>query len=260
MNDALRVALRDTGHTIESLAERVGVDPKTVSRWLLEDRIPHARHRLTAADALQKNVSDIWPDISRRRALVWFRPWQEIEREATTLRSYQPLVVPGLLQTEAYARAVLSGGGLIPRSEVERVVAHRMSRQLILQREEPPRLTVVLDEAVLRRPVGGPAVMREQLLALAESAGQPHIRVYVVPSTVGEYAGINGPFVLATAEDHRIAGYLDNQLQGQVVSEHDEIAAILAVWENVRGETLSRWQSVDLIREVAESWSATKPG
>lgn len=151
MNDALRVALRDTGHTIESLAERVGVDPKTVSRWLLEDRIPHARHRLTAADALQKNVSDIWPDISRRRALVWFRPWQEIEREATTLRSFESMVVPGLLQTEAYARAVLAGGGLIPRSEVARLVDHRMSRQLILHREEPPLLTAVLDEAVLRR-------------------------------------------------------------------------------------------------------------
>ncbi|MBQ1024519.1 helix-turn-helix transcriptional regulator [Micromonospora sp. C95] len=254
MNDALRVALRDTGHTIESLAERVGVDPKTVSRWLLEDRIPHARHRLTAADALQKNVSDIWPDISRRRALVWFRPWQEIEREATTLRWFEPNVLPGLLQTEAYARAVLAGGGLIPRSEVARLVDHRMSRQLILHREEPPLLTAVLDEAVLRRPVGGPAVMREQLLALAEASTQPHIRIHVVPSTVGEYAGLNGPFIIATAPDHRIAGYLDNQLQGQVVSEQAEIAAILAAWENVRGETLSHWQSVDLIREVAESW------
>ncbi len=255
MNDALRVALRDTGHTIESLAEHVGVDPKTVSRWLLEDRIPHARHRLTAADTLRKNVSDIWPDISRRRALVWFRPWQEIEREATTLRWFEPNVLPGLLQTEAYARAVLAGGGLIPRSEVERLVAHRMSRQVILQHEEPPRLTAVLDESVLRRPVGGPAVMREQLLALAEAAGQPHTRVYVVPSTVGEYAGLNGPFILATAADHRIAGYLDNQLQGQVVSEQADIAAILTVWENVRGETLSHWQSVELIREVAESWN-----
>ncbi|MEV6811635.1 helix-turn-helix transcriptional regulator [Micromonospora sp. NPDC051296] len=255
MNDALRVALRDTGLTIESLADRVGVDPKTVSRWLLEDRIPHARHRLTAADALRKDVSDIWPDISRRRALVWFRPWQEIEREATTLRSFESLVVPGLLQTEAYARAVLAGGGLIPRNDVERLLAHRLSRQQILSREDPPLFTAVLDEAVLRRPVGGPATMRAQLLALAEASAEPHIRVHVVPSTVGEYAGINGPFVLATAADHRIAGYLDNQLQGQVVSEQADIAAILAAWENVRGETLSHWQSVDLIREVAESWN-----
>ncbi|MGC5054914.1 Scr1 family TA system antitoxin-like transcriptional regulator [Micromonospora sp. DT48] len=254
MNDALRVALRDTGHTIESLAERVGVDPKTVSRWLLEDRIPHARHRLTAADALRKNVSDIWPDISRRRALAWFRPWQEIEREATTLRWFESLVVPGLLQTEAYARAVLTGGGLIPRSEVERLVDHRMARQLVLRREEPPLFTAVLDEAVLRRPVGGPATMREQLLALVEACAEPHIRIHVVPSTVGEYAGLNGPFIIATAPDHRIAGYLDNQVQGQVVSEQAEIAAILAAWENVRGETLSHWQSVDLIKEVAQSW------
>nr|WP_240956479.1 DUF5753 domain-containing protein [Micromonospora sp. HNM0581] len=111
-----------------------------------------------------------------------------------------------------------------------------------------------MDEAVLRRPVGGPVVMREQLLALAEASTRPHIRIHVVPSTVGEYAGLNGPFIIATASDHRLAGYLDNQLQGQVVSEQAEIAAILAAWENVRGETLSHWQSVDLIREVAQSW------
>lgn len=119
----------------------------------------------------------------------------------------------------------------------------------------PPLLTAVLDESVLRRPVDGPAVMREQLRALADACSEPLVRVQVVPSTVGAYAGLNGPFVLATGSDNRIAGYLDNQLQGQVVSEPAEIAAILAAGENVRGETLSHWQSVDLIREVAESWS-----
>ncbi|MET8042105.1 helix-turn-helix transcriptional regulator [Micromonospora sp. NPDC005215] len=255
MNDALRVALSDTGHTAESLAETVGVDPKTVGRWLSEGRIPHPRHRLAAAEALHKDVADIWPDTSRRRDPIWFRPWQEIEREAVSLRSYESTVLPGLLQTEAYARAVLSGAGLIPRGDIERLLTVRLGRQGVLKRDDPPQFTAVIDEAVTRRPVGGGSTMREQLLAVVAACAEPHIRVHVVPSTVGAYAGLNGPFVIAHSHDHRVAGYLDNQLQGQVASDSEDIAAMMAAWENVRGEALSHWQSVDLIREVAESWS-----
>ncbi|MEV0425120.1 helix-turn-helix transcriptional regulator [Micromonospora sp. NPDC050495] len=255
MNDALRVALSDTGHTTESLAERVGVDPKTVGRWLSEGRIPHARHRVSAAEVLGRDVSDIWPDTSRRRDPVWFRPWQEIEREAVTLRSFQSVVLPGLLQTEAYARAVLTGAGTLPRTDIDRHITARLARQGILRREDPPQFTSVIDEGVLRRPVGGAKTMREQLFALVEACAEPHIRIQVVPSSVGAYAGLNGPFVIATCPDHRLAGYLDNQVQGQVVSDVDDLAAIMAAWENVRGEALSHWQSVELIREVAETWN-----
>ncbi|WP_444949217.1 helix-turn-helix domain-containing protein [Micromonospora ureilytica] len=255
MNDALRVALSDTGHTTESLAETVGVDPKTVGRWLTKDHIPHPRHRLAAAEALHKDVSDIWPDTSRRRDPIWFRPWQEIEREAVSLRWFESTVLPGLLQTEAYARAVLGGAGLIPRGEIDRHLTVRLGRQGVLKRDDPPQFTAVVDEAVIRRPVGGPSTMREQLLAVAAACVEPHIRVHVVPSTVGAYAGLNGPFVIAHSHDHRVAGYLDNQLQGQVASDPEDIAAMMAAWENVRGEALSHWQSVELIQEVAESWS-----
>ncbi len=255
MNDALRVALDETGYTAEALAERVGVDPKTVSRWLSENRIPHGRHRVAAAEALGRDVADIWPDTSRRRDLIWFRPWQEIEREATSLRWFESLVLPGLLQTEAYARAVLASGGLIPQGDIDRHLTTRLTRQGVLRRDDPPQFTAVIDEAVLRRPVGGRQTMREQLKALVSACAEPHIRVHVVPSTVGAYAGLNGPFVIATSPDHRVAGYLDNQLEGQVVSEINELTAIMAAWENVRGEALSHWQSVDLIREVAESWN-----
>ncbi|SCE66955.1 hypothetical protein GA0074695_0180 [Micromonospora viridifaciens] len=255
MNDALRVALSETGYTTESLAERVGVDPKTVGRWLSEGRIPHARHRVAAAEALGRDVGDIWPDTSRRRDPVWFRPWQEIEREAVSLRWFEPQVLPGLLQTEAYARAVLTGAGLIPRADIERHVSARLSRQGILRRDDPPQFSAVIDEGILRRPVGGRETMREQLRALVEACAEPHIKVHVVPSTIGAYAGLSGPFVIATCPDHRLAGYLDNQLEGEVVSDVDDLAAIMAAWENVRAEALSHWQSVDLIREVAETWS-----
>jgi hypothetical protein len=160
------------------------------------------------------------------------------------------MVLPGLLQTEAYARAVLGGTGLIAHGDVERHLATRLARQGILRRDDPPQFTAVVDESVLRRPVGGPETMREQLHALVAACEQPHVRVHVVPSRVGAYAGLNGPFVIATSADHRVAGYLDTQLHGEVVSEPGDIAAILTAWENVRGEALSHWQSVDLITEV----------
>lgn len=103
--------------------------------------------------------------------------------------------------------------------------------------------------------MGGRSTMREQLLAAAAACAEPHIRVHVVPSTVGAYAGLNGPFVIAHSHDHRVAGYLDNQLQGQVASDPEDTVAMMAAWENVRGEALSHWQSVELIQELAESWS-----
>lgn len=146
MNDALRAALNETGYTTEALAERVGVDPKTVGRWLSKGRIPHARHRVAAAGVLGRNVAEIWPDAARRREPVWFRPWQEIEREAVALRSFESVVLPGLLQTESYARAVLGGAGLIPRGDVERHLAARLARQGVLERDDPPQFTAVIDE------------------------------------------------------------------------------------------------------------------
>ncbi|GAA2185241.1 helix-turn-helix domain-containing protein [Micromonospora lupini] len=255
MNDALRAALSETGHTIESLAERVGVDRKTVGRWLNHDHIPHPRHREAAAGALRRPIGDIWPDTSRRREPVWFRPWQEIERDAISLRSYQSVVLPGLLQTEAYARAVLAGADVIARGDIERHLATRLARQSILMRDDPPHFTAVVDEAVLRRPVGGRATMGAQVKALLVACEAPHVRVHIVPSSVGAYAGLNGPFVIAVGPEHQTAGYLDNQLQGQVVTGVQDIAAILAAWENVRGEALSHWQSVDLLTEMAKTWN-----
>ncbi len=256
VNDALRVALQRAGHTTESLAGQIGVDPKTTDRWLREGRIPHPAHRNAAATALGKEVSDIWPDTNRRhRELIWFQPWEAIEREARSLRSYQPLVLPGLLQTEGYARGLFSSAGQHTPDEVDRLVAARMSRQSVLAGDAPPWMTAVIDEGVIRRSVGGPAVMREQLESLAGTARLPHVRVHVVPLSAGAYAGLSGPFVIATNADNRTAGYLDTQLHGQVVSEPGDLVALMAAWENARGEALSHRQSIELIGEVAETWT-----
>lgn len=169
------------------------------------------------------------------------------------LRCFDPPVIPGLLQTEAYARAVLTDAGSFG-VDVEESVAGRLARQEVLFRDErPARFIGVMDEGVLRRRVGGPAVMREQLHAIVKATARPNIRVHVVPASVGGYPGLNGPFALATV-DGRCVGFLDGPLKGQDVESPEDIAALESAWESIRGYALPCDQSVALILEVAESW------
>jgi Domain of unknown function (DUF5753) len=120
-----------------------------------------------------------------------------LEAGAASIRNFEPIVVPGLLQTEEYARKTLRNGpGELDREDVERLVQVRMERQRILGREDRPRLWAVLDEAVIRRLVGGPEVMREQLRHLIDCAEQGKTTLQVVPFGAGAHAGTTGPFVI----------------------------------------------------------------
>ncbi|WP_326553160.1 helix-turn-helix domain-containing protein [Micromonospora sp. NBC_01813] len=184
---------------------------------------------------------------------VWLREWTRLEREALMLRWFEALVVPGLLQTEAYATAVLTEAGL--RGSTAERVAARLARQEVLRRKDPVlRFLAVIDQAVLTRPVGGPAVMSEQLDAILTACALPNVSVQVVPTDVGAYPGVNGPFVVATVEDG-IYGYLDNQLAGQVVGSRAEVADLVETWEALRSYALSERQSIELIKEVKQSWT-----
>ncbi len=111
----------------------------------------------------------------------WFIRWPDAEAAARTLRWFEPLVVPGLLQTEDYARAILSTRVGDSEDDIEEMVQARINRQAILDRDTPPMLWVILDEGVLRRNVGGPGVMKEQLRRLADAADRPHIVIQVIP-------------------------------------------------------------------------------
>jgi transcriptional regulator with XRE-family HTH domain len=131
--------------------------------------------------------SDILPD--------WFEMYLGLESSAAVIRTFELQFVPGLLQTEDYARAVtVLGHKAAPASEIDRRVALRMRRQQVLSRTEPARVWTVMDEAALRRPVGGRAVMHAQLRHLAEATQARHITVQVVPFRHGGHAGAGGSF------------------------------------------------------------------
>ncbi len=125
----------------------------------------------------------------------WFQAYLGLEAAAALIRTYEVQFVPGLLQTREYARAVvLLGHGRAAAAEIDRRVALRMQRQRLLSRENPPQLWAVVDEAALRRPIGGPRVMREQLVALIEATKSPNVRLQVMPFSAGGHAAAGGAF------------------------------------------------------------------
>ena len=186
---------------------------------------------------------------------AWFRDWVAAEREATSLRTWHPSLVDGLLQTEDYAHALLSTRMGASDDEVEQMVAGRMDRQAILHRDVPPLLWVVLDEAVLRLPIGGRHVMAKQLDHLVEMAQRHNILIQIIPRGAGAHEGVNGAFIIADCKNAPSAVYLETALTGLVVDKPEDVAAITLVYETLRGEALPRAGSLEMLKEVAKSWT-----
>jgi transcriptional regulator with XRE-family HTH domain len=201
-------------------------------------------------------LREILKDHLRQRAYPgWFQAWPDHESHARRLRSFQLVVVPGLLQIESYARAVLSTRVGATAEELDEAVAARLERQHILDRENPPELWVLLDEAVLRRPVGGPDVMADQLGYLATAARRPHIALQVIPMAAGAHEGMRGgAFVLADFADSPCLGYQDTAVAGQIVEDANQVEALAITWDTLRLEALPRSASLQLVEEVAETW------
>lgn len=253
----LRRARSAAGLSQESLSQEINYSTSLVAMVEQCRRLPRPEFVRRCDEALKTDglLGRIRDRMSREVLLPWFREWVRIEQEATMLRSYQPLVLPGLLQTEEYARALLRGASRFGEEETERQVTARLDRQRILEKEQPPQLVAVLDEHVLRRSVGGAVVMRDQLRHLVEMAGRYYVHLHVVPVAGGAYPGLNGPFVVATLPDGDDVAYLDTQLQGHIVQSAPDVVSLVRTWESVRAEALPQRQSIDLIEEAARAWS-----
>ncbi|MCL2583545.1 MAG: DUF5753 domain-containing protein, partial [Streptosporangiales bacterium] len=177
------------------------------------------------------------------------------EGGAGALRTFEPIAVPGLLQTEDYARATIKGG---PReldgSEIDRRVEVRANRQQILARVDRPRLWAVLDEAVIRRVVGGPAVMRDQLHCMADAAEQGKTTIQVLPYRAGAHAGTSGPFVVLDfpeATDRSVV-YVET-LAGDIYFEDGaDVERYTIAFERLQAAALHPDESVRMIRQAAD--------
>jgi transcriptional regulator with XRE-family HTH domain len=182
----------------------------------------------------------------------WFESWLDAEREALTLRLWSPLLVPGLLQTADYARALFVAAGA-DSDAADEMAAARLERQAIFEHPRPPHVVVVLDESVLHRLIGTPAVMADQLTHIAELTERPDITVQVLPSDLGANAGLSGAFDLASGDG--APEVLRMEAVEDVTAESRSLVHKAAnIFDLIRADALPRAASRTLILEAAEQW------
>jgi transcriptional regulator with XRE-family HTH domain len=185
-----------------------------------------------------------------------FRPFTGYEATATALRWYEHSLVPGLLQTEAYARAVLSTRPNTSGEEIDELVAARMERQDTLTREDPPLLYVLLDEGVLHRPVAEPGVMHGQMEYLLEMSRRPNVTIQVVPYAAGGHSGLLGAFIIAEMGEAPGIVFLEDACDGRVAEDAAMVAQAMRNFDALRSEALTRGISRDLIEKIAkDQWT-----
>lgn len=187
----------------------------------------------------------------------WFQDWPEKEAAATTLRWFEPLLVPGLLQTDMYARALFATRIGATDDEIDELVSARLKRQEVLKSSHPPTLWVILDEWVMKRPVGNRHVMLEQVNKLIEAAGRPNVVLEVVPSDAGAHEGLyGGGFAIADFKDAPSIAYQESAVRGQIVQDAEDVAALVAKWTTLGTEALPRRASITRLEEAAKIWTS----
>ncbi len=259
LREAKRISLEEAGSVIRASRSkvsrletgRVGFKDRDIVDLLTFYGVTDEKEReAVRALAIRANSPGWWRDYADVLP-SWFEEYVGLEEAASQIRAYEVQFVPGLLQTEDYARAVTMLAYSNPK-EINRRVRLRMARQAILTRQDPPSLWAVLDETLLRRPIGGSGVMRAQLNHLIEVSQRPNVTVQVVPFKAGGHAAAGGPFsVLRFAEyDLPAVVYLEQLTTAQYLDKPDVVDGYLAVMERLRIEALTPAASVKALREM----------
>ncbi|MFD0905005.1 helix-turn-helix domain-containing protein [Actinomadura sediminis] len=194
----------------------------------------------------------------------WWTAYQDVfagsyvalEDEASHIRTWDPQLIHGLLQTEQYARRVITAGRLLPNQEdIERRISARKHRQGLLTRENAPQLHVIFDEGVLRRPIGGPGVMRGQLESLLTAAERPTITIQVLPYSAQEHAGLDGRFTILSYPDPADPdiAYVEGTMGDVYLESAEAIAKHRDRFDRIEAAALSTEESAHLIAEAARS-------
>ncbi|WP_395104053.1 helix-turn-helix domain-containing protein [Actinomadura sp. SCN-SB] len=179
-----------------------------------------------------------------------------LEDEASLIRTWDPQLIHGLLQTEDYARAVITAGRMLPTTEdIERRIDARKARQALLNRERAPQIHLIFDESVLRRPIGGPGVLRAQLEWLLELAERPQITIQVLPFEAREHAGLDGRFTILSFPDPADPdiAYVEGTMGDVYLESAEAIASHGERFERIMKQAKSPEDSAPLIAEAARS-------
>jgi len=210
---------------------RVGFKPRDVADLLALYGVGGDGERTTLLAVAEQANAPGWWNAYNDVVPTWFEPYLGLEQAASVIRAYEVQFVAGLLQTEDYARAVIQlGHPTAAPAEVERRVSLRTQRQRILHRPDPPKLWAFIDEAALRRPIGGAATMSGQLQHLIDIAQLPHVSVQVVPFSAGGHPAVGGPITILRFPQGRLpdVAYIE---QRDAASYLDKPADTLHYWD-----------------------------
>jgi transcriptional regulator with XRE-family HTH domain len=180
----------------------------------------------------------------------WFAKWADIEARASLIRWFEPLLVPGLLQVESYARAVLAWKP--DSASAEANLNTRLARQAVLGLAE---LRVVILGSVLNREVGDASVMSEQIEHLLTVGSRPSVMIQIVPDVPGVAGALGGAFAIATEGTADVAAYTDSIVKGGVYTDPDLVARAVRVFDGLRADALPWTQTQDLLRKAGERWT-----
>jgi transcriptional regulator with XRE-family HTH domain len=191
-----------------------------------------------------QHYSDVLPQ--------WFRTYVDLESAASLIRTYEGQFVPGLLQTDDYMRAVIHDTHLESSEEVGRRVRLRLARQTLLTRDHPPRLWAVVDEAALRRPVGGREVMRGQLERLLDATKLPNVTLQILPFAAGAHAAMVGAFSILRFADRELPDvvYLEHLTNALYLDKRDEVERYLDVMELLCVQSETPAKTVELLDRI----------
>jgi transcriptional regulator with XRE-family HTH domain len=257
-------------HTRESVEEKTGINVATLYRIETARVRPQKRTLVALLDlyGIKENADrDKLVHLTRdSNQLGWLQRYEpelpegyqtyiSFEAEATRLQNYESLYVPGLLQTEAYARAVIRG--VLPTETDEGVaqrVEVRMRRQDALAKEQPVSMWAVLDEAAIRRPVGGGQVMKEQLQHLVRTAKSPNVMIQVLPYSAGAHPGMPGAFLVMEFPDEDPAlAYTENTSGGLFLEAEADVERYRSTFQHLVAQALSPAETLKFITKAAEA-------
>ena len=257
--------------TLQEVADRLGWSRATVSRLETGQTRPHHGDVADLLDLYGITSPDRDALIALARQAKqrgWWTAYVDIftdshvgfEDEASRICTWDPQLIHGLLQTEDYARAVITTGRMLAGSAVERRIAARKIRQTLLDRDDAPELHAIFDEAVLRRPIGGPSVMSAQLLALVEAARRAHVTIRVLPYAVGEHAGLDGRFTVLSFPDPADpdVAYVEGTMGNVYLESSEATGQHRNRFEQITKSALSPVESIRTISQAAEDFRAAR--
>ncbi|MGW4025020.1 helix-turn-helix domain-containing protein [Streptomyces sp. NPDC005009] len=255
----IKVARERAGLSQKELGDRLGYGEETISSVERARRTPQPE-LLVAVDTLLEcggllasAAEDVERAKTRRRVRhpEWFKDYARLEQEAVELHDYSSLVLPGLLQTEAHANVVFqTRQPFLDEATIEQRVAARLDRQQIFNRWPPPFTTFTIEESILRRPLGGWDVHREQLEALLRFGTLRGVELQVLPMERKEHPSLGGPFIMLTPKGKPQVAYLEVQHISRLITDPDEVRILAARYGSIRAQALTPEESLTLIKKM----------